>query len=101
VSGPLSCLTHANYALRTSYPLLDRQHRIVGVLAGAPRENWQAVQIEALDALRLVQSRLELSSQGKKGKRGTFPSLAHGLSFGGGQLVRALLCMLSYSNCDR
>lgn len=98
--GYFSCLTCAKCVLRTSHPLLDREHRVVGVLLGTPSmpKEWQAIHDEAWAALQSVRSQLQLPNEGIESKRGAFPSLAHGLSYGGGQLVRASLCLLSYSN---
>ncbi|KAF8341107.1 hypothetical protein F5887DRAFT_919101 [Amanita rubescens] len=70
----------------TTHLLLDGQGRIVGVLLGWPRdtEGWTQVHDEVLKLLDKAAD-AHPDCLKKTHKRGDFPSLAHGLSFGGGQ----------------
>jgi hypothetical protein len=74
---------------RGSHLLLDREGLVVGVLMGQPKDtqSWSCVHAEAFVLLRNVASRLSFSDQECSHRRGLFPSIAHGLSFGGGQQV--------------
>jgi hypothetical protein len=90
-------------APRTTHLLLNREHRIIGVLAGRPcNAKWgEEVHDKALAALQSAASEMGLRGNTAKGKpegdhdvgrRRPFPSISYGLSFGGGQTVRAFSC---------
>ncbi|KAI9428640.1 hypothetical protein H4582DRAFT_1826966 [Lactarius indigo] len=71
---------------RQTHPLLDRERRIIGVLVGQPRgQGWEAAKGEAFDALRVAAGQMSLTGKVSSHRRGTFPCVAHGISFGGGQ----------------
>jgi hypothetical protein len=87
-------LTHSIYSEhRTPTPIADTQKRIVAMLGGMPRaeEGWMGVCAQAEADLATVRSRCTFSSQQKCHRRGEFPALAIGISFGGGQKVLPLL----------
>jgi hypothetical protein len=70
------------------------------VLAGQPRnfQGWRAAHKQAFAALQVAAEGLGFTKQEVGGgRRGSFPTIAHGLSFGGGQEVRSIvpvLCLL-------
>jgi hypothetical protein len=79
-------------ASRKTHLLLDRGHRVIGALVGRPRDpgGWSTVHSDALAALKAASDDLKFSDrEASGGRRGPFPTIAHGLSFGGGQEVRA------------
>jgi hypothetical protein len=78
---------------RSTHLLLDRLGYIVGVLLGMPRDaaGWEAALDDALVALRKAASKLSAKAKNTTHRRGAFPTLAHGISFGGGQTVRTIL----------
>ena len=88
-------LIFAEMTSRTTHLLLDAGHRIIGVLAGQPRNThgWRAVHDDALTALKLAATSLNFTEieemEGPGGRRGSFSTIAYGLSFGGGQKVCA------------
>ena len=50
-------------------------------------DGWKEALDEAFLALTKASNRLATRANNMTHRRGTFPSLAHGLSFGGGQMV--------------
>jgi hypothetical protein len=78
---------------RKTHLLLDSEQRIIGALVGQPRDThgWRAVHDDALAALGSAAIDDDLgftpSKYERKGRHETFPTIAHGLSFGGGQEV--------------
>jgi hypothetical protein len=90
---------------RTPHLLLDRENRVIGVLAGRPQGamDWGAVHDSALGSLESVSEKLKVGRKESKKKsdtshrdttptppshrRGSYVSISHGLSFGGGQEV--------------
>jgi hypothetical protein len=92
----LPCLIFTEGASRTTHLLLDHEHRVIGALVGRPREpdKWNAVHSNALAALRAASDSLSFSEREEGGgRRGPFPTIAHGLSLGGGQEVRVHRCL--------
>jgi hypothetical protein len=83
----LACLADSRGS--TTHLLLDSQGLIVGVLLGWPRDiqGWKAVHDGAFEALDKAANAIPDSLK-KAHRRGDYPSLAHGLSFGGGQTAR-------------
>jgi hypothetical protein len=82
-------LRYYSWRYRGTHLLLDRDGHIVGVLLGQPKdtESWCWVHNNAFDLLQNAASRLSFSDQESSHRRGSFPSIAHGISFGGGQRV--------------
>lgn len=68
--------------------LLDAFERIIAVLVGRPGcdPSWEAMHIAAADKLEEARGRCKLSKKDTHHRRGHFPALASGISFGGGQL---------------
>ena len=67
--------------------LLDRDGIVIGVLLGMPKdlEGWKEVLGRAHASLRNGADKISACAKSTTHRRGTFPSLAHGISFGGGQ----------------
>lgn len=66
--------------------LVDRSGYVIGILGGKPEdENWQGVQDEAQEQLQGVRHRLNKPKKGNVHRRGNFPTLRCGVSYGGGQ----------------
>jgi hypothetical protein len=66
--------------------LVDRSGRVIGILGGKPEdENWQGVQDEAQELLQGIRHRLSEPKKGNVHRRGNFPTLRCGVSYGGGQ----------------
>ncbi len=75
---------------RTPHLLLDCEHHIIGVLAGRPRDHsWKVVHKDALAALRSAATKMKFTVDEERGRRGSFPTISFGVSYGGGQKVRA------------
>jgi len=78
---------------RVSIPLVDAEGRIFAVLAGQPvDENWPEVQQQGADCLEEARLQCNVSSYGFKHRRGAFPTLRCGVSYGGGQTKPQNLC---------
>lgn len=77
--------------LRSTHLLLDKGGYVIGVLLGKPRdkEGWKKAEDKAFDALQGAAEKISSSIKESTNRRGNFPSLAHGISFGGGQKVFA------------
>ena len=74
---------------RTTHLLLDRENRVIGALAGRPQDaGWGAVHDGALAALESAAPEMRLRPKDTAHRRGSYPSISHGISFGGGQEVR-------------
>lgn len=86
---PMRRLTQA---YRTPRPILDKNLKVVAVLVGRPRDTgWGAVHQAACEAVARGRSRLNLCEGQASHRRGSFPALAVGVSFGGGRKVGAIL----------
>lgn len=87
-SGPFSLPCLSSYP-RSTHLLLDRDGIIVGVLLGMPKdvEGWRKALNKATVALQKAADKISARAKRTTHRRGTFPSLAHGISFGGGQKV--------------
>ena len=92
--GLSSFLIFTQRTPRKTHLLLDREHRVVGALVGRPRnaEDWEAVHDQALKALESATLKMNLAKKATKNRRGQYHSIAHGISFGGGQKVRTTQC---------
>ncbi|KAG6819649.1 hypothetical protein H0H93_009906 [Arthromyces matolae] len=84
-------LVHFPWDGRRSHLLLDKGLNIIGILLGKPRHKaeqpgeWDAVCQDAFEALKLAASSMAFSEKESNHRRGPFPSVPHGISFGGGQ----------------
>ena len=76
---------------RATHLLLDNEKRIIAVLLGIPRDHveWKKNHDEVLSLLQNAASASFSASMTHR--RGNFPSVAHGLSFGGGQKAGYIL----------
>ena len=79
-------MQHAHGIYSQTYLLLDQARRIVGILYGQPRNGWRKVHNKAFHALKRAASYFN-SRAAKPHRCGAFHSIAHGVSFGGGQEV--------------
>ncbi|KAM6489083.1 hypothetical protein JOM56_001485, partial [Amanita muscaria] len=67
--------------------ILDKEGLVVGALAGQPRDpDWHQVHNAAFEALGSAASRIRYHAKEVTNRRGSFPTVAYGISFGGGQL---------------
>ena len=68
-------------------PILDNDHRIIGVCAGMPRkdENWDGVHHRAARLIEDTRHRLQFDKKTSQNRRGKFPAINVGISHGGGQ----------------
>ncbi|KAM6491463.1 hypothetical protein JOM56_013032 [Amanita muscaria] len=70
----------------TIIPWDGREGLVVGALAGRPWDmDWDGVHDAAYEALHSAASRLSYRQKEVTNRRGSFPTLAYGISFGGGQ----------------
>ncbi|KAL1671992.1 hypothetical protein EV122DRAFT_225547 [Schizophyllum commune] len=70
----------------TAVPVLDKKRRVIAVLAGTPdRKDWPAQHASLADAIEAARPHLKFTSIQKKHRRGVFPAIAVGHSYGGGQ----------------
>ncbi len=78
---------------REARPLLDKASRVFAVLVGSPRdaEGWAQVNADAQQALDAARSAYKLDPKQVSHRRGSFPAIAAGISYGGGQKVTLFL----------
>ncbi|KAL1736325.1 hypothetical protein EV714DRAFT_198920 [Schizophyllum commune] len=70
----------------TAVPILDKKRRVIAVLAGAPdQKDWPAQHTSLADAIEAARPHLKFTTVQKKHRRGVFPAIAVGHSYGGGQ----------------
>jgi hypothetical protein len=73
---------------RVTDHIVDKMGKVIGVLCGFPDDDsWEATHRGAADAIRAARDVACFSDECKKHRRGNFPALAVGVSFGGGQKV--------------
>ena len=71
---------------REAIPIIDKEDRIIAVLAGQPDDpGWDAVHQSATDLLDGCRGKMKQGTH----RRGRYPMLSSGISFGGGQTVRS------------
>lgn len=89
------------YILRTATPILDSAGRVIGVCAGCPNDTtWEGLQRDAAAAMEAALGQCDFSGEEVDHRRGQFPALAVGASFGGGQRVVWLGALpMIYINC--
>lgn len=72
----------------TPHVLLDNHKRIVGVLAGRPKDDsWRDTTRAACDAMEQARGQCIFRDTDVEHRRGSYPCLAVGVSYGGGQQV--------------
>jgi hypothetical protein len=84
------CLIFTEMVSRKMHLLLDRRHHVIGALIGQPQgaHDWKAVHDGALGTLQAAAADMGFTEREVMGGRhGFFPTVAHGLSYGGGQKV--------------
>lgn len=70
---------------RTTHLLLDKGRRIIGVLAGCPKDKgWEDVCSSAFLALDRVAQKVVSSKKDIETRRGVYPSITYGISLGNG-----------------
>ncbi|KAL1674014.1 hypothetical protein EV122DRAFT_282434 [Schizophyllum commune] len=70
----------------TAVPILDKKRRVIAVLAGTPdQKDWRAQHLSLADAIEAARPHLKFTTVQKKHRRGVFPAIAVGHSYGGGQ----------------
>jgi hypothetical protein len=68
--------------------LLDNDKRIIGVLAGRPKDDsWEDITGEACHAMEKAREKCVFRDADREHRRGSYPCLAVGVSYGGGQKV--------------
>ncbi|KAL1671983.1 hypothetical protein EV122DRAFT_225565 [Schizophyllum commune] len=71
----------------TPVPILDKKRRVIAVLAGTPdQKDWPAQHTSLADAIEAARPKLKFSTVQTKHRRGVFPAIAVGHSYGGGQM---------------
>lgn len=84
----ISLLLKLMYSTSESHAVVDRNGRIIAVLAGKPKgENWDGLMKELEDLLHLAHDGMTFTPKQMATKRGLFPSVSVGNSFGGGSKV--------------
>ncbi|KAG1886449.1 hypothetical protein F4604DRAFT_1917243 [Suillus subluteus] len=72
----------------TPHVLLDSGKRIIGVLAGRPKDDsWKDTAEAACDAMEQARGQCVFRDVDKEHRRGRYPCLAVGVSYGGGQQI--------------
>ncbi|KAI0352005.1 hypothetical protein OH77DRAFT_1486440 [Trametes cingulata] len=68
-------------------PLLDKQDRVFAVLAGSPKDQlaWAKVNKAVTDAFDEVRMKYKFNQKQVDHRRGNFPAVSAGISYGGGQ----------------
>ena len=75
---------------------MDREKRVIGVLAGQPKSsNWASACSNAFAALDGLAERVKPSPKDAQSRRGIFPTIAYGISLGNGQTVCAKLALFA------
>ena len=90
-------LNQANMYRKTIL-ILDRNKRVIAVLLGKPRDtsdpgqvSWHQVHDEGVRCLKEAAVDMSLTGTTDPHRRGTHHTVAHGISYGGGQDVRIFL----------
>lgn len=84
---------YSSHVLRVVRAIVDKDGRIIAVLAGCPNDsNWESVHRSGHVALQSARKRCRFPKKAKDHRRGSFPALSTGISFGGGQKVGVLNC---------
>lgn len=77
---------------RTPHPIVNTSSRIIGVLAGCPKDpTWEGAHRGALEEILASRGRCSFPPKAKHHRRGKFPALSWGISHRGGQRVRVKL----------
>ncbi|KAJ3712277.1 hypothetical protein C8R42DRAFT_594994 [Lentinula raphanica] len=68
-----------------TYPIVDRNQKIIGVFGAPPPEQSAKVVSKANAALEQAHERISFTEKQENHRRGDYPAAAYGISFGGGQ----------------
>jgi hypothetical protein len=79
---------------RVTHLILDCNKTVIAVLLGQPREGWDEVHDGAVRRIKKTAARMGLDETTPHGRRGPYPSVAHGISYGGGQPASVILLIL-------
>jgi hypothetical protein len=91
LTSPAYAMDYFKWDGTTPGPLVDIPGRIFGAAAGMPRTTeWDAIQLNIADAFEAARGRCHFSEEELVHRRGPFPALDSGISFGGGQKVLSL-----------
>ncbi|KAJ7755945.1 hypothetical protein B0H16DRAFT_1458465 [Mycena metata] len=83
----------------TPHPILDRHGRIIAVLAGQPDNvSYRAATFLAFEAIRNASNTARFPADMRKHRRGLFPAINIGLSYGKGQSTPCWLNNKEYTN---
>ncbi|KJA14108.1 hypothetical protein HYPSUDRAFT_150797, partial [Hypholoma sublateritium FD-334 SS-4] len=81
-----NCVGRRLTTSRVTRAIVDKDGRVIAVLAGRPDDpNWTSVHRSAHSALQLARRRCRFPKKTRNHRRGSFPALSAGISFGGGQ----------------
>lgn len=76
----------SSISYREAVPITDKDGRVIAVLAGQPDDpGWDEVHQSAADSLDACRGKMKQGTH----RRGRYPMLSSGISFGGGQTVRS------------
>ena len=86
---PKSYRTRLAYStFRTPRPIIDAKDWVITALAGRPNDSqWDDVSEGAAEDVRQAGNACSFNDEQSEHRRGQFPALATGVSFGGGQKV--------------
>jgi hypothetical protein len=87
-------MAHALTATRTTHPIVDRDGRVIGLLAGRPQgaKDWDRLAKEMADAVEAARSRCEFTDKQLHHRRGVFPAVPAGIIHGNGTPVSCVKC---------
>jgi hypothetical protein len=79
------------------YAIVDDQNRVIVMLCGRPRDGgWDAVVREMTRVLLKGGQEANLKLKDLSHRRGYYPALSSGVSYGGGQTVSILFAILCF-----
>ena len=89
VSLATASIGQALNACRTTHPIIDSDGRVIGLLAGHPKDaaEWARISKEAADAVENARAKCVFTPEQKHHRRGASPALAFGISHGNGTVV--------------
>ncbi|KAI0038445.1 hypothetical protein FA95DRAFT_1505673, partial [Auriscalpium vulgare] len=85
----------ADWPCRTHHAIVDQKDRIIGSLAGRPvgDDTWDDDCVDAYDEMTDALGELKLSPDERFHRRGDYPAITTGISYGGGQTEPAELIL--------
>jgi hypothetical protein len=77
--------------LSTARPIMDGDGRVIAILVGRPKdikdEEWKQMEKEAVELIEKEQKNFVFTKKQQQHRRGPYPTVSTGVSFGGGQQV--------------